>query len=121
MNIWVIVLGTVLFTVVAGGLGYWLWLKTRPKKETWNAKIFQLGEGVRPPKVDPKTGQILSDLQLQDLIPYAKDIIEKIVKQPGIIIYRLQKLNKVTPAIESNIVEHWGDHDNEVSCLLIGD
>jgi len=121
MNIWAIVIGTVLFTVVAGGLGYFLWLKTRPKKETWNAKVYQLGEGVRPPKIDKKTGQVISDLQLQDLIPYAKDVVEKIVKQPGITIYRLQKINKVCPAVESSFVEHWGEGNNEVSCLLQGD
>ncbi len=121
VNILGIVIGTLVVTILGGGIGYWAWLRTRPKKQTWNAKVYQLGEGVRPPKVDQKTGKVLSNVQLQDLIPYSKDIIEKVDKEPGITIFRLQKMNKVSPPIESSMTEYWGEGDNEVSCLLAGD
>jgi hypothetical protein len=121
VNIITIMVVTVFATIVFGGLGYWLWLRTRPKKQTWNIDLYQLGEGVRPPKTDPKTGQVLSKIETQDLIPYAKDIVEKIDKEPGITLYRLQKLNKTCPPIESNMVEYWGENKSWVTGLLCGD
>jgi len=116
-----IIVVTFFASFVFGGVGYWLWLKTRPKKQTWNIDLYQLGEGVRPPKKDPKTGEIISKIQIQDLIPYAKDIVEKIDKEPGITIYRLQKLNKTCPPIESNMVEYWGNKNSQITGLLVGD
>ena len=103
-TIW-IVIGTVIFMCAGGGLGYLIFLKTRPKKETWNARIYQLGEGVREPKRD-KEGKIITDIKLQDLKPYGKDILEKVEKGKGITVWRLQKLNKTTPAVEGDVVEY---------------
>lgn len=113
-SFWIIV-GVVIFMCAGGGLGYLIYLKTRPKKETWNASIYQLGEGVREPKRD-KEGQI-TNIQLQDLKPYGKDILERVEKGKGITIYRLQKLNKTTPAVEGDVVEYWGQAHREVSVL----
>ena len=117
-TIW-IVIGVVIFMIAGGGLGYLIYLKTRPKKETWNASIYQLGEGVREPKKD-KEGNVITGIpiQLQDLKPYGKDILERVEKGKGITIYRLQKLNKTTPAVEGDVVEYWGQGHREVSVLL---
>jgi len=103
--------------IVGGGIGYLVWLKTRPKKETWTAKVYQLGEGIRFPDVDDK-GRVLGNVKLQDLRPYAKDVIEKVEKDTGITIFRLVKMNKVVPAIESDVVDYWGSDNREVSVLL---
>jgi hypothetical protein len=102
---------------VGGGVAYLFWVKTRPKKETWMAKVYQLGEGIRHPDIDDN-GRVVSDLKLQDLRPYAKDVIEKIEKDTGITIFKLVKLHKVVPAIESDVVDYWGNDHREVSVLL---
>ena len=111
------VIATTIVTVVGGGIAYFLYLKTRPKKETWVAKIYQVGEGVREPKRDKK-GKILVTLKIRDLRPYASDVLEKIDKPPGITIYRLQKLNKTTPAVTGDVVDYWGEGKKEVAVLL---
>ena len=46
-------------------------------------------------------------------------MLEKIEKKHGQIIYRLQKLNKTTPAIEGDVVEYWGKFDKEVAVLML--
>jgi len=114
-------------TIVGGGLAYLIYLKTRPKKETWNAKIYQLQEGVRQPFVRDEKGKILIDkatkkpllkpLKLQNLTPYARDVLEKVHKEPGITVYRLQKLHKTTPAPDAGCVEYWGEGRKEVTIL----
>ena len=111
------ILVTIAVTVVGGGVFYFLYLKTRPKKETWSAKVYQIGEGVREPKRNKK-GEIITPFKIQDLRPYATDILEKIDKEPGITIYRLQKLNKTTPAVTGDVVDYWGEGKKEVMVLL---
>jgi len=102
--------------IVGGGGGYLVWLFTRPKKETWKAKIYQLGKGVTEPKKDKK-GNIISNVKLQDLIPYARDILQKVDKEYDTTYYQLQKLKKTTPAPEDGTVEYWGKGLKEVSVL----
>ena len=118
VSILALVLGTIVVTAFGGAIGYVIWLKTRPTKETWKAKVYQLGEGIREPEID-EHGKILTPIKLQDIIPYSKDVLEKIYKAPGIIVFRLQKLNRTTPAVEGDCVEFWGDKDKEVSVLLL--
>ena len=117
VNMIAIVIWTTIIIVVGGGIGFFIFLRTRPKKEVWNAKIYQLGQGIRPPKID-EDGKILSEVKLQDLRPYSTDILEKIHKDPGIVVFRLQKLNKTTPAVENDCVDFWGRNNREVSVLL---
>ncbi len=114
VNIFLIIGLTALITAVAGGLGYLVWLKTRPKKEFWTAKVYRLSEGVRKGKDDK--GKEVS-LSLKDLIPYARDVLEKVDKKEG-VYYHLKRLDKVTPAVEPDCVEKWGDV-KEVSVLLV--
>jgi hypothetical protein len=116
VNLVGLVIGTLVICAIGGGIGYLLWLKTRPKKETWYAKVYQLSEGVRQPQI--KNGKVVGSFTLQDLRPYAVDVLEKVEKEKGIIVYRLQKLNKSTPAVESDVVEYWGEGKKEVSVLM---
>jgi len=116
VNILLTIVITAVIAVVGGGMAYPVWLKTRPKKETWNAKVYQLGQGVREPV--KKNGKIVSKLRIADLKPYATDTLEKIEKKDGTTIYRLKKLNKVTPAVEGDIVDYWGKDNKEVSVLM---
>lgn len=120
MALWGAVIVTLIVLGVGGAGAYLVWLKTRPKKEVWKAKVYQLSEGVREPKKDSE-GNVISDVRLQELKPYAKDVIEKINKEAGIIVYRLQKLNKPVPAVTSDVVDYWGDENKEVMVLMVGD
>ena len=101
---------------VGGGLGYAIYLKTRPKKQTWKAFVFQLGSGIRTPK-SLKEGET-STLQLKDLRPYTQDTLERIEKGPGSTIFRLQKMKKVTPAVEGDTVDYWGKDKKIVNVLF---
>lgn len=114
----VITLGVIIGLVMGVGAGgfYLVWLKTRPKKETWRAEIFQLGDGVKD-KIFDKDGNIIKNIELKDLKPYALDTLEKIEKEPGITIYKLQKLNKTTPPIEGDVVDYWGKENKKVTIL----
>jgi len=120
-------IGIMVVTAIVSGFGialfYLIWLKTRPHKETWKARIYQLGEGVREPKViKDKDGNIKAviGLKLQDLKPYSKDTLEKVEKDNQ-TVYRLQKLNKTTSAVEGDVVEYWGKEDKEVAVLKVKD
>lgn len=121
VNLFAIIAGSAVVFIAGGAIGYWIWLRTRPKKQTWLARVYQLGEGIRPPTRD-NDGKIISDLKLQDLRPLGKDILEKIERGPGNqVLYRLQKLKKITPAPEADVVEWWGEGKKEVSVLLLKD
>jgi len=111
----IVIIMAIIF-IVGGGSGYLIYVKTRPKKQIWNAKVYQLGKGVREPEKDKK-GNIISNVKLQDLIPYSKDILEKVEKEHGTVNYQLQKLKKTTPAPEDGTVEYWGKGFKEVSVL----
>lgn len=116
VNLVGLVIATAVVCIVGGIGGYFIWLKTRPKKEIWHARVYQLSDGIRSPRM--AKGEIVGNLKLQDLRPYAMDILEKVEKEKGIVVYYLQKLNKTTPAVESDVVEYWGEGKKEVSVLL---
>ena len=103
-----ILLFVVMFFVLAlgGGLGYIIYIKTRPKKQTWEANVYTISDAVKTEVVNDK-GKIIKKLELKDLQPYAIDIIEKIEDKNG-TLYKLQKLNKPTPPIEAKVIENWG-------------
>ena len=116
MGLTTIIVISAIVAIVGGGGGYLAWILTRPKKQTWKAKIYQLGKGVREPEKDKK-GNIISDLKVQDLVPYSMDILNKIDKEHAVTNYELQKLKKTTPAPEDGTVEYWGKGHREVSVL----
>lgn len=116
-----LIVGAVIFTVIISGLGggtaWYVWIKSRKKKETWNAKIYQLGDGIKINLKD-KNGKEITSVKLQDLKPLGKDVLEKIEKEPGITVYRLQKRNRVTQEVSSSYVEYWSPEDKEVDVLF---
>lgn len=113
------VIATFLVTSLGGGIGYFLWLKTRPKKETWDARIYTTSLGVQP-RPKNKFGKLISDIQLKDLIPVTHDIIEKVEKKVGGTTFRLLKLNKPLEDVRGMEVERWGNK-RVVNVLQIGD
>jgi len=60
-------------------------------------------------------------LNLRDLIPYGKDVIEKTEHREGGTIYRLKKINKPLPGVDGNIVEYWGTGDKTIYVLKQND
>jgi len=102
-------------TVIGGGGMFLLYLRTRPKKETWDAYIYGLGQGVSKPVV--KNGKVVSKLELKDLRAISTDVLEKIEQGPGLTTYRLQKANKVTSQVTNEIVEYWGEGKRTVNLL----
>ena len=117
VNIFALVISTLVITIVGGGAGYWLWLKTRPKKEIWSADVYQLGDGIKPPIYDEKQN-LISDLKLRDLKPYCLDTLEKVEKEHGIIIFRLNGLKTTTGEVTADTVDIWGGGKKRVTVLL---
>ena len=111
---------TLIITVVGGGGFYLLTILLRPKIMAWKADVYQLSEGIQPPDRDSK-GNIISDLRLSDLKPYTSDVLQRIERSKGIIVYMLKKLRKATPPVNSNVVEYWGEKDKRVKVLIDGE
>jgi hypothetical protein len=102
--------------LISLGIGYFIYLKTRPKKQTWRARVFQLGDGITE-VVRDKGGNIISELKLKQLLPYCKDFIEKIEKE-GQDIYHLVGLNKTVGTVTNNVVNNWSKDNKEVDVLI---
>ena len=102
--------------VLLGGGGFLLfYLKSRPKKETWKAEIYQLADGDK--QVTIRNGKVKERINLADLRPYGQDSIEKVEIDTGITLYRLKRLNKKVPPVQSSVVEYWGKDDRRVKVL----
>jgi len=117
MNIMVTAIlgGLILAGIVFGG-AYFFYVMSKHKKQTWNARIYTLSEGVRP-ALKNKKGEVISDLKLKDLKQFGSDVVEKKHKGKGITVYFLQREKKTVPPITSDVVEKWGKH-GEVNILL---
>jgi hypothetical protein len=114
-----LIIAIVIMFLVLGfsaGLGYFIWLKTRPKKVNYLAKIYQLGKGVSITK-NKKTGELEDNLLLRDLIPYGEDVLQKQESNAGMHIWKLLKLDKVVNEPNACDVEYWGKEKKEVSIL----
>jgi hypothetical protein len=92
----------------------------KPKIMAWNVDVYQIAEGIQPPDKD-KDGNYISDLRLSDLRPYTKDVLQRIERDRGIVVYMLKKLRKVTPPVNANVVEYWGEKDKRIKVLLDGE
>lgn len=121
MGLLIVVLVTVIVTVVGGGIGYLLFMRSSPKKIAWTAFCYQLGEGVREAKVDARSGKPLSNLKLQDLRPYIKDVLVRIEKEHARTVHKLERLNTTTNAVSADMVDVWSSHDKFVHVLVHGD
>lgn len=93
--------------LVGGGGAVFLYLKSRPKVQSWNAYVYQLGEGKRDLTkiIDNKT---VSHLTLKDLIPYAEDILVKKDIDVGKTVYELKSLGISTNPVNADDVKVWG-------------
>ena len=118
---WQLIVGAVIAAIIIAGMGggvaYFVWIKTRKKKETWNARIYQLGEGVIEQKLN-REGKIVSGLKLVDLIPYGTDVAERVEKAPGITVYRLQTRNRPIQDVSPKFVENWGKNNQSIDVLF---
>lgn len=106
--IMIVVIGFIVLAI-AGGFAFWIYLSMRPKKMTWKAKIYQIGDGEI---------KYLDKYRLGDLKTYTEDIIEKIDKKNGATHYWLQKMKKAVPVVTADCVEVWGPNKKEVKVLL---
>jgi len=100
--------------VIGIAIGYAFWFFTRPKKLTWIAKVYTISESSKP--LLDSEGNI-REIELNDLKPFCKDVLEKIDLDHSREVYRLQKLGKTTPAVSNDNIENWGDK-KEVRVLL---
>ena len=115
-----LMIATFIISSIGMGGGFWFYNKIKPKKMTWNAKVYQVGEGIKPYKRD-KEGNVIHKIKLCELKPYTTDIIEKDEINHGIVEYRLKKLGKVCNPISNDVVEYWGEKNKQVSVVLIDD
>jgi len=102
-----LVVATMAVSIFGIGAFYLIWVKTRPKKLTYKAKIYSVSEGVLD-TIKDKDGLIISTIPLHDLKPFMTDTIELIEKKGAGRIFRLQKLNKAVPPIEPKDIETFG-------------
>jgi len=120
MLIFGIIIGTVILFGAAGA-AYWFYIKTRTKKISYKAKIWEL-TGSKMVEYDNKIEQkdIKSNL-LYNLKPFATDIITRNEEGKGHVIYQLVKFNKVVPEIKAEHIQYWGKEDKVVHVLKDGD
>jgi len=121
MGLLITVLITLGVMAIGGGIGYFLFIRSQPKKIAWTAYCYQLGEGIRDAKVDSRTGKPLSDLKLQDLRPYIKDVLQRVEKPHARTVHVLQRLNMTTNAVNADMVDVWSGQDKFVHVLIHGD
>lgn len=91
-----LILSSILITLavlaVGGSAGYILWIKMRPKKETWVAEVWEASDTIqRYPR--NKEGEIISKMKLRDMRFLGFDTYEKVIKKQQ-EVYRLQKIKK---------------------------
>lgn len=112
----IVILFATLF--IGGGGGLLLWYGTRPKKLSWIANVYQVGEGIKSIDKD-KLGRPIQPFELKDLIPYIRDILVREDEAEGITFYSLKKLRLTCSAVTADMVENWGKQ-KEVDVLLDG-
>ena len=82
MNLWALVAITLVIFGLGGGGFYILYLRSKPRKESWKAYVYQLSAGIQPEFKDKK-GNIISNLKLRDLKPYGVDIVTRNIMKGG--------------------------------------
>lgn len=101
------ILITVAVTVVGGSIGYFIWLQLRPKKETWVAEIWGVSDTFQGYPRDEQ-GRIIQKIRLKDMVMLGLDTLEKVTKK-GQTIYRLQKIKRTTPPVETGTTYRRGN------------
>lgn len=108
----------VIFGLGAGGF-YWFYIKTRQKKVTYNARIWEITGELNPFR--NKDGLIVDNIPLKMLKPYDTDIIEKVDLEYHNTIFRLVKHNRPVPEVKAEHITFWGDKAKIVNVLKDGD
>jgi len=111
VNYLILILIVAVVTIVGGGAGYLIYLKVRPKKRFFSARVYTIAEG-RSVKKLKKGGRI----RLHDLNPYAMDIVEVVKKKVGVVT-RLKGLKKIIGDIDPEVVENWSKDNKVVNCI----
>lgn len=119
MNILLLIIVIFAVLIVGGGLGLLFFYRTRPKRETWTAYVYGVGEGVKEISID-KDGNPVGKFKLKDLIPYKKDILLKLNRAHGVTVYKLASLGYTTQQPSPDAVDLWGNGERVVNVLLIG-
>lgn len=121
MNFWIL-FGAIALAIVlfgAAALGYWFYLKTRNKKITYQAHIFEASGSMNP--IIDENGKRIDSEELASLKPYAIDVIERLEKGKGLTIYRLVRHNKVVPEVKAENIVYWGKDKKIVYVIKDGD
>lgn len=121
VNLITLMVGSTVFFTLILGLGYFLWIKTRPKSISWKADVYIEGGGKLEDITDSKGKKVGEQMQMKGIRPYTQDVIERIEKGHGKVIYRLVKLNKTTPEIDGDCVDYWGADNKRVAVLIKGE
>ena len=118
----ILIIAVIAFVIMSlgGGIFYLIWIMTRAKKMTWNAWVYQLGDGIVPLKKEVD-GKVQALYKLSDLKPYTTDVVEKVDKKSGATHYWMNRLKKAVPVVTADCVEVWGDKKKWVRILLEGD
>jgi len=90
-----IIAGVILFGAM--GAAYFIFLKSRPKKITWDAKIFERSGSME--NYVTKDGKKMDAIPTESIRLIGTDIIEKVDMGKGLSPYRLQKYNAPIPEI----------------------
>jgi len=114
-----VIFGFIIILGIGGGGFYWLWVRSRTKKITYDARIYEVS-GELTPLRDPE-GLIIQQLDLKVLKPYATDIIERVELGHKITTYRLIKLNRPVPEVTAECITFWGKNKREINVLKDGD
>ena len=119
-NITVLIISIVLVIGLGGGVAFLIFFKFKPKRKSWYADCYRVGDGEVPPPKD-KDGNFIHPLSLKELRPYSKDVIEKQELKKGVINYKLKKLQLMTPEVKPEHEEFWGEEKSQVSVLMDGE
>ena len=116
MNIIVIAVVVLGVIILGGGGALIFFLSNKPKRQSWKAYVYQLGDGVIDLK--EKQGEKEVKYKLSELKPYTNDVAIKIDKKDGATHYWLTGLKKPIPVITADCVEVWGQKDKIIRILL---
>lgn len=119
LNTILVMLGIIIF---GGGGGYLIWVKTRPKKPTWKAFVWQLTDA-KHDKVKGLDGKEVGDLDLRELRLYGRDLLIKDSEvKDGITVFKLSRLLRTVKDVTPDCITNYGEKIGEyVDVLFSGD
>ena len=120
MELWLIFVISFCLFSIGGGIGWFMWYKSKPKTRTWIARCYQLSEGVVKRTVLQNRKPTNYKILLKDLKPYVMDTLKRIDNKTD-TVYKLVKQNLTTGAVTADMVDNWGKDKLEVNVLIQGD